>query len=511
MTSIPLSIAKYVRSMWMAEMIVTYLQVDKEGNLVKWGGYPQHYGLTELTVGKPAVLQLHFLEGLLDIPYTQVLQFVQLDGGRSADLHLIPFEKGTYVLMLDMTAEHDRQQKMQQQVNELSILTYRQSQLLHELEMARQQLTEEKRQLEEASELKSCFISTLSHELRTPLTSIVGYTKLLDDAQQADVHETNYLASVKNNANHLLSLIDNVLEQTKIETGQIILQSSGCDIKQLLTDLKLLFFPMAQEKGLLFETSVQGYLPRRVLIDELRFRQILINLITNALKFTEKGFVKVELGWKIGHLTFSIVDSGPGISQEAQRKIFTAFHRENNVQEQSGAGLGLAISHHLVTLMNGELTVESSSKFGAIFKGFVPAPLTHTTPTREMPTGITQTGVKILIAEDNLDLRTLMETYLEQGGYTIISASNGEEALELALQTQPNLILMDMQMPVMNGYEAAQQLREQHFTNPIIALSGSIIIQDRNYALKLGCDDYIVKPISPDDLLNRVKKILNQS
>ncbi|EDN65311.1 DNA-binding response regulator [Beggiatoa sp. PS] len=115
-----------------------------------------------------------------------------------------------------------------------------------------------------------------------------------------------------------------------------------------------------------------------------------------------------------------------------------------------------------------------------------------------------------MIAEDNLDLRTLMETYLEQGGYTIISASNGEEALELALQTQPNLILMDMQMPVMNGYEAAQQLREQHFTNPIIALSGSIIIQDRNYALKLGCDDYIVKPISPDDLLNRVKKILSQ-
>jgi signal transduction histidine kinase len=511
MASIPLSIAKYVRSMWIAEMIMTYLQIDKKGHLIKWGGHPQHYGLTDLTTGKLAVEQLHFLEGLIDIPYTQVLQFVQLGRGRSADVHIIPFDKGTYVLIVDVTAEHDRQQKMQQQVNELSILTYRQSQLLQELEMARQQLAEEKHQLEKVSQLKSDFISSLSHELRTPLTSIVGYTKLLDEVQQADAREADYLSSVKNNANHLLSLIDNVLEQTKIETGQIILQPSGCDIKQLLADLKSLFFPMAQEKGLLFDIGVQGYLPRRVMIDELRFRQILINLITNALKFTEKGFVKVELGWQVGHLTFSIVDSGPGISEKAQRKIFTAFHREQNAQEQSGAGLGLAISHHLVTLMNGQLTVEYSSQFGAIFKGTVPAPLTHTTKNRETLISITQTGTKILIAEDSVDLRTLMETYLEQSGYTIISANNGEEVLELALQTQPDLILMDMQMPVMNGYEAAQQLREQNFTNPIIALSGSIIIQDRNYALKLGCDDYIVKPISPDELLNRIKKMLNQS
>ena len=148
MTTIPLSIAKYVRSMWMAEMMVTYLQIDKQGNLMDWGGYPQHYGLTHLTIGKPATEHAGFLEGLLEVPHAQVLQFINVGGGRSAHLHIVPLENGTNVLMFDATAEHNRLQKMQQQLNELSILTYRQSQSLQELAKAHQQLVEEKRQIE---------------------------------------------------------------------------------------------------------------------------------------------------------------------------------------------------------------------------------------------------------------------------------------------------------------------------------------------------------------------------
>ena len=504
MASIPLSVAKYIRSMWMAEMIITYLHIDDKEYLVQWGGYPQHYGLTDLVVGKSAVEQVSFLEGLLNCPYTQVLHFVQVGRGRSAHVHVVPLDKGTYVLMFDATAEHDRQQKTQQQLNELSLLTYRQSQLLQELEIARQNLTEEKRQLEQASDIKSRFIANFSNELRTPLTSIVGYTKLLEDAEEANAQETTYLTNVKNNASQLLALIDNVLEQARLEVGQVVLQPNSCDIKQLLEDLKTLFYPTVQEKNLLFKTEIQGYLPGRVIIDELRFRQILINLITNTFKFTDNGLVQVTLSWQAGHLQFSITDQASTI--ELQTQMLSLCQPEVITTSKASTGLGLAITHHIIMLMGGELIVESSANF----KGFVQAPLAHATANDEASLQIMLTNAKILIADDSVDFRTLMETSLKEGGYTVITANNGEEAVELAKQTQPNLILMDMQMPVLNGYEAIQQLRAQNFTGPILALSSSITIQDQKYALKLGCNHYLVKPVSADDLLNQIKQMLSQ-
>jgi len=267
------------------------------------------------------------LEGLLNLPHTQVLQFMRVKEGRCAHVHIIPLDKGAWVLMFDATAEHERQQVMQQQLNELSIFSYRQSQLLQDLETAREQLVEEKNQLEQVSELKSKFISTLSHELRTPLTSIVGY--------------------------NLLSLIDNVLDQATLEAGQVVLNPNSCELKQILSDLKSLFFHTAQDKGLVFEINIPVTTPVRVIIDELAFRQVLINLITNAIKFTEKGFVRVTINWQ-------------DESQEAMQKIFTAFHRESTAKTLPGAGLGLAISHHLVKLMEGELTVESEIGKGSV-------------------------------------------------------------------------------------------------------------------------------------------------
>ena len=261
MNNIPASVVGYIQSMWMAEMILTYLHVDTEGRLIDWGGYPQHYGLTNLTKDKLVIEQVDFLDGFLDITHTEVLQYLNIGGNRCINAHIVPLDGGIYVLLFDVTDEHNKQQKMQQQVNELSLLTYRQSQLLQELETTRKKLSEEKGQLEQAIKLKSDFIATLSHELRTPLTSIMGYTKLLDDAKQANDYETNYLDSVKKNANHLLSLIENVLDQTKLEIGQIELHPNNCNVKQMLEDLKSLFLPIAQEKSLLFDIKIPNNLP----------------------------------------------------------------------------------------------------------------------------------------------------------------------------------------------------------------------------------------------------------
>ncbi|HHB92987.1 MAG TPA: response regulator [Thioploca sp.] len=506
MANIPASVVRYIQSMWMAEMILTYLHVDIQGRLIDWGGYPQHYGLIDLTKDKLVVEQVNFLDGFLDITHTEVLQYLNIGGSRYINVHIVPLDGSIYVLLFDVTDEHNKQQKMQQQVNELSILTYRQSQLLQELETTRKKLSEEKKQLEQAIKLKSNFIATLSHELRTPLTSIMGYTKLLDDAKQANDYETKYLDSVKRNANHLLSLIDNVLDQTKLEIGQIKLHSNNCNVKQLLADLKSLFLPIAQEKNLLFDIKISNNLPTQLIIDELRFRQVLINLITNGIKFTDKGFVEVEIAWQNGRLDFTVTDSGPGISSESQQKIFTAFHRESTAKTLPGAGLGLAISYHLVELMGGQLSVESSPQFGSNFTGFISANSVQF-PNNNV-NSISHTNIKVLLVDDSIDLRSLIELYLENYGYAVITASDGQEAVKLALQTKPDIILMDMQMPVLDGYNAVQQLRAKKFTKPIIALSGSNIEHDRKYAFEVGCNEYMTKPVDPENLLNTISKII---
>jgi len=516
LSTLPLSIIKYIRSMWMAEMLMTYLHVDKQGLLVNWGGHPRYYGLTDLETGVPVNEQIVFLEGLLPVEHAQIIEFICMENGRCAHVHIVPSDLGTWILLLDATADHHRQQKLQQQLNELSILTYRQSQVVQKLEAAREALADDKVQLEKISNLKSRFIAGLSHELRTPLSSIVGYTQLLDEAKQNDEKETRYLANVKNSANHLLSLIDTLLEQTRIETGKVNLRPTQTDLSELCENLKGLFFPVAQDKKLDFKVHINGSLPRIVMIDEVRLRQILINLINNALKFTDDGHVHLEVLWQDDKFYFTVSDTGRGIPHEQLDKIFTAFHQVD-IDSPGGAGLGLAISYSLVQRMQGELAVESVVDKGSVFRGFVQAPLIYTlksdpqkdenvsTPARlyqAQPKNIT-----VLLAEDSIYLSTLIEVYLEDAGYTVLKANNGLEVLNILEKQQPDILLMDMHMPALDGYETTQQLRQQGFNKPILAISASTLPKDHDYALEIGCQGYLTKPIQADTLLKAIDDI----
>lgn len=523
MILIPISIAKYVRSLWMAEMVLTYLHVDRNGILVSWGGYPNHYGLGSLATGKLASEQVSFLEGLLPIDHTEILEFVSTGAGRSAHVHLLPFRGGTWVLFFDASTEHDRQQKIQQQANELSLLTYRQSQLIQELEHARQMLIAEKQQLEDSSQLKTRFIADLSHELRTPLASIAGYTRLLDEAERKndnDEHTSDYLNTIQTSTQHLLSLIDNILDQSKIEMGQVVLAPRACDLKKLLKDLKALFLPHADEKGLTLEVKAEN-LPVQVMIDELRLRQILINLVTNALKFTEKGTVTLALHWHGDQLNLSVTDTGLGISEEGQQKIFQAFHRETKTQGTPGAGLGLAISYHLIKMMGGMLRVLSKLGKGSQFFATIQAPSIYTTRPEVAPernpeksekitTSDDVKGRKVLLVEDALFLHKLFEICLSESGYEVISAYNGEEALQLIDERQPDIVITDMLMPVLNGYDLVKQLRAKNCNKPIIALSASNLEEDKQFARQIGCNAYLSKPVEPRLLLQTIHKLLKE-
>jgi len=519
MATIPLSVAKYIRSLWMSDMVMTYLHVDGNGHLKEWGGHPRYYGLYNLSVGQPASEQIAFLEGLLPVAHTEIFQFVEMNAGSVAHIHVLPANQGTWILLFDATTERDRQQQIQQQVNELSILNYRQTQLLNQIEEARQTLTEEKQGLENIIEFKSRFIATLSHELRAPLSSIIGYTEMLDKAKEEDEKAANYLTTVKKNANYLVDLVDNILDQAQLEIGQIELHKTNCDLKELNKDLKAFFLPTANAKNLTFDIILQGNLPIKISIDELRFRQVLINLINNALKFTERGFVKVTLNWQNEKLHFSVEDTGSGVSPEARKQIFTAFYTKDSASVQQknkkgdGVGLGLTISQQLVQLMEGELKLEHSSEAGTIFSGFITAPSIYYSLSHDYDDSDRtdyKIGAKVLVVDDNSVVRMLTEVYLEEGGYAVLSACSGQEAIEIAMTEFPDLILIDLLMPEMDGYATVQQLRKQDFAQPIVALSASNFENDYKYALEVGCNDYLTKPVDMKKLLDMVDKTLKQ-
>ncbi len=511
LSTLPLSITKYIHSMWMAEMLVTYLHVDKYGLLKNWGGHPHYYGLTSLETDVLVNEQIVFLEGLLPVVHTQLIEFICMENGRYAHVHLVPDNGSTWVLLLDATNEYHRQQKLQQQLNELSILSYRQSQVVQKLEVARESLIEDKNQLEKINNLKSRFIAGLSHELRTPLSSIVGYTKLLNEAKQNDEEETTYLTNVKTNAAHLLSLIDTLLEQTRIENGNVNLHPTQSDLAELCESLKSVFFPVTLDKKLTFSITTTIPLPHAVTVDEVRVRQILINLINNAIKFTDKGKVNLEVAWQDDKFYFTVTDTGCGIPQEQLDKIFTAFHQVDT-NSPVGMGLGLAISYELVQRMQGELSVTSTVGKGSTFKGFVQAPIAcNLKPELHQstkPVVRNAQEMKVLLAEDSVYLSSLMQIYLEEAGYQVIKAINGSEALTLFEKTQPDVLLMDMQMPVLNGYETTKRLREQNVKKPIIAISASTLPEDHNYALEIGCQLYLTKPVRADVLMEAINTVL---
>ena len=499
LTAIPANVIKYVRSIWMSEMILAYLHLDEQSCLVNLGGYLSHYGLNQLIIGQPAVEQISFLEGVLPVTHTEVLEFVHLEGGSIAHIHIIPSAQGTWVLFFDATIEYQGQQQMQQQINELSLLTYQQIHMMQELEVARQRLAEEKLKLEEISELKNRFITVLYEKLRTPLAYLGGYNKLLNEAQQVNAHETTYLASVKNDTNQLLNLVNKILSRIKQEANQIEAHPTNCEVKQVVNDVYSLFSSVAQQKGLTFEIHWQTPIPTKLILDEIKLRQILINLITHAFSLTEKGFVRMTLGWQTETLEFTITGKGTLTPSETQHRIFMPFYHE-----EVGFNIGLTMSHHLVALMEGELKLHFSPKKGIKLSGFIKA------PTPQLCQNIHLSHhAKILVADDNKIIHELIRVYLQEGGYRVVSAKNGEEAVHLALETQPDLVLMDMHMPIMDGYRAVQKLRSLQFSKPIIAISASTLISDQNAALEAGCNQYLTKPVYMKNLLETVALALD--
>lgn len=385
---------------------------------------------------------------------------------------------------------------------------------------------------EVANKAKSQFLASMSHELRTPLNVILGFTQVMDRSTELSTEQQEYLNLIMQSGEHLLALIDDILEMSKIEAGRMTLNNTSFDLYRLLDNLQEMFQLKATCKGLQLIFERAENVPQYVHTDEGKLRQVLINLLGNAVKFTHLGSVtlrvflsqkdRVEFASPSSpsspfapySLHFHVQDTGPGISLEETNFIFEAFTQgTTGRQSQSGTGLGLPISRQFVQLMGGDITVNSIVSRGATFKFDIPLQEAQPTDIQTIrPTGQViglapnQREFRILVVDDEWTHRLLLAKLLMTVGFNVREAENGEQAVSLWSSWRPHLIFMDMQMPVLDGLEATQLIKSHLTGQPtiIIALTAYAFESNRAMVLLGGCDDFISKPFQEDILFEKI-------
>lgn len=391
-----------------------------------------------------------------------------------------------------------------------------------QLELAVEKANLLARQAQEASRAKSEFLANMSHEIRTPMNSIIGFSDILNEEPGVDPEHRKYIQLILNNGRMLLQLINDILDFSKIEAGKLDTEIVEISLLEFLEDLNSLLRPMALNKGLEFEILQCSDLPSVIYSDPVRVRQCLVNLVSNAIKFTAAGHVFINVyvqRQKDGdYIRFDVEDTGIGIPKDKIEKVFEAFTQADGstTRKYGGTGLGLTITRQLVQLLGGSVEVRSEEGKGSVFSIILPAgvkvseqpvmnryqhsesvveDLTKARPTREGPL-----RGHVLVAEDAKGNQALIRLLLEKMGLEVEIVENGQEAVERTLQGNFDLIFMDMQMPVMSGYDASRMLRERGCRLPIIALTAHAMKEDEKKCLAAGCSGYLQKPIDREKL-----------
>jgi len=381
-----------------------------------------------------------------------------------------------------------------------------------------------------ANRAKSEFLANMSHELRTPMNAIVGFSEVLSD-DTLDKEHKSYVNMILESSKNLLHLIDDILDYSRVESGKLDINIRECRIGDLISEIESMLRPLASKKNITFEVLQCDMIPEIVQTDPLRLRQCLTNLIDNALKFTDAGYVYMDVGLvnygQEAFLQFTVEDTGIGIPDDKIDFIFESFMQADSAmtRKYGGAGMGLAITKRLVTLLGGQISVTSAEGKGSVF-------------TFEIPTGVQWSNVnasvwnkylhvdeineilqsekgsvmyngKVLVAEDNPSNQKLIAILLQKMSLDVALADDGLQAVEQCAQQTFDVILMDMQMPNLNGYDAVRQLRSQGIQTPIIAVTANAMTGDEQKCLSVGCDGYLSKPIDRKKLEELIGQYLS--
>lgn len=395
-----------------------------------------------------------------------------------------------------------------------------------ELSQAQVSLSKE----ESANASKSAFLANISHELRTPLGAILGYIDLLLTEKTSETDMVEQLSIVKRNGHQLSSLVDDLLDLSKIEAGRLEIERFEVSLQSLLREIYELFSLSASKKGLAFHIKYLNPVPKSMNLDPVRLRQILINLVGNAIKFTDEGKIEIHVEYfdSIQQLKFSVRDSGRGLTREEQEKLFQPFSQADasTARKYGGTGLGLNLSKKLAKLLNGDLKLAFSRPGeGSIFTLWIDAAavtdkldseftvahaqlVPQILPQPPQGTGVLS-GLNVLIVDDTADNRSLIRKFLELAGAQVQTAEDGASGMQKALSEQIDIVLMDIQMPGIDGLQATSLLRQKNFKKPIIALTAHAMNKDRERCLDSGCSEYLAKPVNRRELISTIHRLVS--
>jgi signal transduction histidine kinase/CheY-like chemotaxis protein len=358
-----------------------------------------------------------------------------------------------------------------------------------------------------ANKLKDQFLANTSHEIRTPLNGIIGYTNLLK-VMKLDNESQEYIRSIEVCSDNLLLIVNHVLDFSKIEAGQLKIENRAVDISKLIHDLKTMFKAQVEERGVLFGVNIDENIPHYIESDQLRISQILINLISNAIKFTEKGSIIIDCSIEKNHndgfidIAFRVTDTGVGIPLEYQGKVFNSFEQgdASTTRTHGGTGLGLSICSKLAIILNGQVCLEQSHEDGSVFLfSFKTKETTNDEIIKKIPeeeVNLVNKDLRILLAEDNKTNQKVAQLTLKRLGYeNLIIVNDGQEAIEAVENNEFDIVLMDVQMPKIDGLNATRVIKEKYPNLKIVGLSANVLPDDKARGVEAGMDDYIGKPL----------------
>ena len=469
------------------QLNLAYIYMDDDFIVTEVSENIQSLGFPKIPLGEEISDHIDFMIGV-DSSSSLSLPAVNSPYGNPVSINLMEDDNGHVLVIGDASFSSEQRQILQQQANDNELLLKQQQKM--------------SAQLKEAGRLQSSFLSGVSHEFRTPLSSIIGYTNLLDRqvkliAEQAP-DAVDCLSAIRRSSTHLLSLVENLLDHGKADSGELVINPKPTRLMEVFEDILILLKPLATTKNIDFNFTSTITNDDYVLIDASRTRQCLINIISNAIKFTDQGSVTLDAELNQDDLKVSVTDTGIGISEKDLSKVLLPFWQAADTGKV-GTGLGLTITKRIIELMGGGMRIQSEPNKGTNVFFTISAPKHDPLDAKTLV--LPKENYKILLAEDDQDIADFIIVLLEEKGIDVTQVTNGALAVEILERSDFDMVLMDLHMPVLNGYEAIKKIRGDGSITPIVVMSATPMESEENKSKQLECDAYLVKPVDVEDII----------